>query len=114
MMQKIKSLIDRFPLAVVILGYFLFVTFTASAATSVVINQKGKKFSEKKITVAVGDIIIFNNNDKVGHNILVKETKYSSGLQKPGKKIKIAFKDPGKYSVRCGIHPRMKLKVTAK
>src|SRR5690349_22531204 len=34
-----------------------------------------------------------------------------SGDQKPGSKFEVAFTVPGKFAVRCAIHPKMKLLV---
>ncbi len=83
----------------------------ALAATSHTVTQAGKTFSEKKMNIAVGDSIVFKNDDKVKHNILVKDLDYNSGMQEPGSESMVTFDKAGKFSVRCGIHPKMKIKV---
>lgn len=86
----------------------------AAAAASHKITQSGKAFSVKKLEVAVGDTIVFMNDDSVKHNILVKDIKFNSGMQEPGTEATATFDQAGKFTVRCGIHPKMKMKVVAK
>ena len=76
------------------------------------IHQKDKAFSERKLTVKAGDTVTFHNDDSVKHNILVKDIDFNSGMQEPGQASKATFAAPGKFKVRCGIHPKMKLTVT--
>ncbi|TQV82309.1 cupredoxin domain-containing protein [Denitrobaculum tricleocarpae] len=87
---------------------------SAFASTSHVISQAEKAFSTKKMEVAVGDSITFVNDDKVKHNIVIKKMDVSSGIQKPGEKIDVLFDKNGKFKVRCGIHPKMKVTVVVK
>ena len=84
------------------------------AATTHVIKQGEKKFSEKKITVSVGDELQFVNEDKYVHNIHSTSDGYEFdlGAQQPGDTQSIAFDSPGKVKIRCAIHPKMKLTVT--
>ena len=87
----------------------------ASAARSeeVVITQKGKAFSEKKVTLKVGDTISFVNDDDITHNAYSRSKghKFDIGAQRPGTTVSHQFTAPGKVKVRCAIHPRMKLAV---
>ena len=87
------------------------VTAVIAAATHQVIEED-KKFSTNSIEIAVGDTVTFVNNDKIKHNITIRKMKYNSGLQEPGQDITVLFDKNGKFKVRCGIHPKMKLKVT--
>lgn len=85
--------------------------FAALAATTHTISQKDKAFSSKEITVAVGDSVTFANDDSVKHNILVKDIDFNSGMQDPGASATATFASAGKFKVRCGIHPKMKMTV---
>ncbi len=86
---------------------------SAALAEEVVISQKGKAFSEKKITLKVGDTISFVNDDDITHNVYSrsKGQKFDIGAQRPGTTVPHQFTAPGKVKVRCAIHPRMKLTV---
>jgi plastocyanin len=75
------------------------------------IIEADKKFSTKTIEIAVGDTLTFVNNDAIKHNITIKKMKFNSGLQEPGNDVEVIFDKNGKFKVRCGIHPKMKLKV---
>ncbi len=87
---------------------------SAIASTSHVVSQADKAFSTKKLTVAAGDSVSFVNDDKVKHNIVIKKMDVSSGIQKPGEKVDVLFDKNGKFKVRCGIHPKMKVTVLVK
>lgn len=86
---------------------------SAAKADDVTITQKGKAFSEKSVTIKVGDTILFVNDDKSTHNVYsrTKGHKFDMGAQRPGTSGEHAFTSPGKVKVRCAIHPRMKLTV---
>lgn len=83
----------------------------AAAATGHTITQADKAFSEKKLEIAVGDSVTFKNTDGVKHNILIKDIDFNSGVQEPGSESTATFSAAGKFKVRCGIHPKMKMKV---
>ncbi len=87
---------------------------TASAGTSHTVVQKDKAFAEKKMEIAAGDAVVFKNDDSVKHNILVKNTDFNSGMQEPGQEASYTFAEAGKFKVRCGIHPKMKMTVLVK
>jgi len=78
------------------------------------ISQKGKAFSEKEVSLKVGDTISFANNDDITHNVYSRSKghKFDIGAQRPGTTVAHQFTSPGKVKVRCAIHPRMKLTVT--
>lgn len=86
---------------------------SSAFADEVVISQKGKAFSEKKISLKVGDTISFVNDDEITHNVYSRSKghKFDIGAQRPGTSVSHEFSKPGKVKVRCAIHPRMKLTV---
>ena len=84
----------------------------AAAALTHTVGQTDKAFDTKKLTVAVGDTVLFVNNDDVKHNVMVKKLGINTGLQDPGGEASVTFDKAGKFKVRCGIHPKMKITVT--
>lgn len=91
----------------------MFVVAPIAVAEELTITQEGKAFSEKEVTIAVGDTINFANNDKKTHNVYSRSKghKFDIGAQRPGTSASHTFTAPGKVKVRCAIHPRMKLTV---
>ncbi len=87
--------------------------FMASGALAAehTVSQERKKFSERKMTIAVGDTVNFVNNDKITHNVYSSSSghKFDMGAQAPGTAAKHTFSKPGKVKVRCAIHPKMKI-----
>lgn len=75
--------------------------------------QKNKEFSQKDITVKVGDSIAFKNDDDVTHNLFSKSDAktFEIAKQGPGTKESVTFDKPGDVKIRCAIHPKMKLNV---
>ncbi len=83
----------------------------AIAATGNLVTQKGKTFSTSELSISVGQTITFVNDDAVKHNILIKGIDYNSGIQEPGTESTATFDKSGRFVVRCGIHPKMKMTV---
>ncbi len=82
-------------------------------ANEVVINQNDKMFSEKKVTLKVGDTIKFVNSDSTIHNVhsATRGHEFDLGAQQPETEIVHRFSKRGKAKVRCAIHPKMKMSV---
>ena len=83
----------------------------ALAAAGNVVEQKDKSFGVKELTISAGESVTFVNSDSVKHNILIKDIDFNSGSQDPGAEATAKFDAAGKYKVRCGIHPKMKMTV---
>ncbi|NQV99613.1 MAG: cupredoxin domain-containing protein [Rhodospirillales bacterium] len=85
-----------------------------SSAAEITVAQKDKKFTESKITVKVGDQITFLNEDDTTHNLYSKKgaSVFDSSVMEPGAKYAIKVDKAGKFTARCAIHPKMKLRVT--
>ena len=82
-----------------------------SMATEHVVNQKGKSFIQKQLTVKVGDSVKFVNDDPFAHNVFsLSDTKsfdlgsYGQGLGKS-----ILLDKAGTVEVECAVHPDMRM-----
>ena len=87
----------------------------AWAAGGIIVDQIGQKFSLSALTAKRGDIVQFVNHDDTTHNINLidaDDIAADQGLQKPGETIRVVLDRNGRFTVRCAIHPRMKLAVT--
>jgi plastocyanin len=88
----------------------------AQAAATITVSQHGLTFTKPSVSLARGDRIVFTNEDDVMHNIHIfgPEDEKDLGLQKPGATLSYTFDKAGLFSVRCNIHPSVKMAVTAK
>lgn len=87
----------------------------AARAATADIDLVGKQFSKTSMTLKVGDHIRIRNRDSVAHNINVIDpgnTASKMGLQKAGETVDLSFDKEGRFTVRCGIHPRMHMTVS--
>lgn len=107
--------------AVLAAAVFAAATPTSTAlAAEIKISQKGKKFSgpgikSKKLKASVGDTLVFVNDDTTTHNLVSRKgIKFDSGAMDVGAVYPLKLDKNGKITIRCAIHPRMKLKVTVK
>ncbi len=85
----------------------------ASVATPA---QAGQQFSKKALTAKSGEIVRYRNGDdaiRTINAIDAVDVARDMGLQKPGEHIEVLFDKNGTFVVRCGIHPKMKMVVTA-
>ena len=98
---------------VIFLYLSIAILHTSALAQDVEIKQKGKKFSEKEVSIKAGQTITFVNDDNVAHNVytIINGEKVDLGLQRVGEKGDITYDEKNTYRVRCAIHPRMKLVV---
>lgn len=89
----------------------------AARAVQGMISQKGKTFTPGDITQPVGSSVRIDNDDGIPHNLVVTApdgTKQNHGLQMPGNHVDVSLPRAGEYMVNCGIHPKMKLTISAK
>jgi plastocyanin len=75
------------------------------------IMEKGKVFSEKELTIKVGDTLLFVNDDNIAHNVLSTspDNSFDLGLLQPGSSRPVTFNTPGDVPIICAIHPSMKM-----
>ncbi len=96
----------------------LFVTlcgFAEASSDAPQMLQIKQSFEPMNLTVTASGSLDFVNMDDVNHNIQVIDSKgvrTDLGVEKPGDTTHFSFSGPGAYSIICGIHPRMKAKVT--
>jgi plastocyanin len=89
----------------------------AQAAATITVSQHGLVFTKSSVSLARGDRIVFTNEDDVMHNIHIfgpEDDQKDLGLQKPGATLSYTFDKAGLFTVRCNIHPSVKMAVTAK
>jgi plastocyanin len=106
----------RLPAAVAIAASMGAIVGVQAAAT-IMVSQHGLIFNKTSVTLAKGDRIVFTNEDDVMHNIHIfgpGDDQKDLGLQRPGATLNYTFDKAGLYSVRCNIHPSVKMAVTAK
>jgi plastocyanin len=87
---------------------------SAWAAGPYSISQKNREFQPGQISITRGEALRFINDDGelLHHAYLTSPTfQFDSGDQKPGSSYTIAFPVTGSFTVRCAIHPKMKLVV---
>lgn len=91
-------------------------TATIAHAKDFEVAQKDKKFSQKALTLNVGDSVSFKNEDPFVHNIFsLSDTKtFDLGTYPQGQSKKVTFDKPGTVEIECAIHPEMKLAVEVK
>jgi plastocyanin len=82
-----------------------------------VIGQRGKVFSIGEMNVPKGATIRISNDDDVLHTLRVTYpdgTRRDHGVQKPGETTDITLAHTGAHTVRCNIHPAMKMVVNVR
>ncbi len=89
-------------------------TATTAVAGEHEVVQKGKAFEPAEITIQAGDSIVFKNEDTVTHNMFSRTegNEFNLKMQKPGEvKDPVTLNEKGTTTIRCAIHPKMKLTV---
>lgn len=80
------------------------------------VTQKDKKFSQSALTVKVGDVVNFKNDDAFAHNIFsLSDVKtFDLGSYPKGQSKPVTFDKPGTVEIECAIHPAMTVAVEVK
>jgi plastocyanin len=87
------------------------------ASDATIVSQRGLHFSPSDVKLPIGSsLTIVNDDGTVVHHAYVESDTFNfdSGDQKPGDRVVIPFPGTGKYTVLCGVHPKMVLNVTVK
>jgi plastocyanin len=86
-------------------------------ASGPVISQQGRAFHPGEVTIARGqELRILNDDGLLLHHVYVDAPglRFDSDEMEPGQVVAIRFARPGRYTVLCRIHPRMRLDVTVR
>jgi plastocyanin len=78
------------------------------------VSQKERAFSPGDLAIKRGETVqIVNDDGDLLHHAYVdsKAFSFDSGDQEPGATVDITFSVSGTFTVLCGIHPKMKLRV---
>lgn len=90
------------------------VTWAASDGAPRHVSQKDQAFHPGQLAIKRGETVeIVNDDGDLLHHAYVesKAFNFDSGDQEPGAKVDIVFSVAGSFTVLCGIHPKMKLRV---
>jgi plastocyanin len=99
---------------VLFLGLLGGVALAAADAPAHHVSQKDQEFRPGQLDIKRGETVeIVNDDGDLLHHAYVesKSFNFDSGDQEPGAKVDIAFPVSGVFTVLCGIHPKMKLRV---
>ena len=87
----------------------------APASRVFLVHQQGKRFIPSKLTVRVGDMLVFVNDDVVVHEVHdVGKKRPASTIrsQKPLQWDRLVLAEPGSVRFGCALHASMRLDVT--
>ncbi|MFK5892555.1 MAG: plastocyanin/azurin family copper-binding protein [Pseudomonadota bacterium] len=98
------------------LASIVFFLTNSCFADEYTVGQKNKAFSVKKLTIKVGDVVKFENDDPFFHNVYsLSDTKtFDLGSYPKGESKSVIFNKPGTIAVECAIHPKMYMEVIVK
>ena len=89
-------------------------TGRAMAEARNVVSQKSKDFNPKNLQIKRNDVVTFANDEtSMDHHAYTDTPEFSFdiGDQSPGERTQVAFPVAGTFTVMCGIHPTMKMKI---
>ncbi len=98
------------------LAFSAVVIASGAGAKEFEVGQKDKQFTQKALTVKVGDSVVFKNEDPFAHNVfsLSDSKTFDLGSYPKGQSKTVVFDKPGTVEVECAIHPGMQIVVEVK
>jgi plastocyanin len=88
---------------------------SVAAGTAHKVSMSGSKYTPAEVKARVGDTIRFDNDDFENHWVYVPTAgnyQVSRAGLKPGESFEITAREPGKFTVLCGLHTSMETVVT--
>ncbi len=80
---------------------------SADAPTRTV-TMPGKLYDPSQLTVLVGTIVTWKNDDSTNHTVTADGDAFSSGYVPPGGSFSFTFAKQGRYAFHCTIHKFMR------
>ncbi len=88
----------------------------AIAAPSISVSIEDLSFIPAQLSVTVGATVVFINRDRLPHSVVgtlgEKEQFRSEGQLDQDESFAIVLDEPGLIEVSCGIHPRMRARLS--
>lgn len=92
---------------------------TAAGTTAAEVNTakneisiKGNAFDPDNLSIKVGNIVTWTNNDSYAHTVKALKGEFDSGNMASGGTFSLTFTNEGTYEYICGIHTFMKGTIT--
>jgi plastocyanin len=85
-------------------------TAGSSMSVSIVRGASGltsAAFTPNPDTIAVGDAVVWTNNDSTAHATTADDGSWNSAAIEPGAAFSRTFTTAGTYTYHCSIHPGM-------
>lgn len=85
----------------------------AAIGAEFTVRQAEKTFMPEGLAVPKGTAVHFANDEKFVHHAFVDTPRFAAdtGDIPPGESRDIVFTQPGTFTVRCAIHPQMRMTV---
>ena len=77
------------------------------------VQIQGFKFNPNTLSIAVGDIVVFTNNDGAPHTATANDDSFDTGRINRGNTGQITVATSGSHGFHCSFHPNMKGTITA-
>ena len=99
----------RTPIVVICLG----LASGAAIGAEFQVHQSNRLFVPSRLIVGLGSVVRFANDEKFVHHGCADRHRFKQDTADipPGERLNIVFSQPGLYTVRCAIHPQMKMTV---
>lgn len=82
--------------------------------TPVAVAIAGFSYDPEELTVPVGALVRWTNDDAAPHDIVSDDRSFVSALLETGQSYQTRFAEPGRFSYYCSIHPSMVGSVTVR
>jgi plastocyanin len=93
--------------SIIVLGLFA----GAAIGAELQVRQSEKSFMPERLVIAKGSVVHFANDEKFVHHAFVDTPRFAAdtGDIPPGEIRDIVFTEIGTFTVRCAIHPQMRM-----
>ncbi len=82
-----------------------------SARADADISIRDGAYAPAMVRIRVGDSVTWSNTDNRDHTVVADDGSFDSGTIKAGRSFTHRFAQPGTFTYRCTLHPRMRGRV---
>ena len=80
---------------------------TSARAATHQVAIVGMAFQPASLTIAVGDTVVFTNQDNAPHTATDDAGAFDTGRLNKGESGELTFANPGQFAYHCAFHGRM-------
>jgi len=105
--RMMAHIFERFDMRIFVTAIVAIFLANSGNAETITIDIKRFKFNAPTVQIAVGDTVVWVNQDGTRHTATARDGSFDTGALSKGKSGKVTFSQAGTFGYFCKFHPNM-------